>query len=288
MSKEEILTSLESINKAYKNGTGAAEILGIHLEGPFINSSKKGAQKKEHIIEPSVKEFLEFNKASGNLIRIVTIAPEMPGAMELIRWLHEQDIIASVGHSDATYDQVREGIKNGLTHVTHIFNAMRGFNHREPGVAGAALSSPELVIEMIADGIHLHPVTMNMVLKIKEHDKIILITDAMSAASKPEGIYSLGGQEVIVRGNSARLKDGTLAGSILTLDKAIKNMVDITGISLIEAIKMVTVNPAECLGIENKKGSLEPDKDADIVILDEKLEVRATLVKGRVVYKREL
>lgn len=288
MSKEEILRSLESISEAYRKGTGTAEILGIHLEGPFINPSKKGAQKEEHIVEPSVKEFLEFDKASGNLIRIVTIAPEMPGAIELIRWLHENNIITSAGHSDATYDQVREGVKNGLTHITHIFNAMRGFNHREPGIVGAALSSQELMIEMIADGVHLHPVTMNMILKVKEHDKIILITDAMSAAGKPEGIYSLGGQEVMVSGNSARLKDGTLAGSILTLDKAITNMLDITGISLIEAIKMVTVNPAKCLGIENKKGSLEPGKDADIVILDEKLEVRATLVKGRVVYKRDL
>jgi N-acetylglucosamine-6-phosphate deacetylase len=141
---------------------------------------------------------------------------------------------------------------------------------------------------MIADGVHLHPVTMELILKVKEHDKIILITDAMSAARKPEGMYSLGGQEVRVTGNAARLRDGTLAGSILTLDKAIKNMVDITGISLIEAIKMATLNPAKCLGIENKKGSLEPGKDADIVILDEKLEVRATLVKGRAVYKREL
>lgn len=164
---------------------------------------------------------------------------------------------------------------------------MRGFDHREPGVVGAALSSEKLILEMIADGIHLHPVTMKILLKIKEIEKIILITDAMRATSKPEGTYNLGGQEVVVTKGQARLKDGTLAGSVLTMDKAVRNMVNIAGISLMKAIRMATINPAKCLGIEGRKGSLEPGKDADIVILDKKLRVDATIVKGRVVYKRE-
>jgi len=285
MSKDKIIRSLKSVHEAFIKGTGAAEILGINLEGPYINPEKKGAQKEKDIKRPSTREFLEFNQASGNLIRIVTIAPEMPGAIDLIRWLHKKGIIASVGHSNATYKQVQEGILAGLSHVTHTFNAMRGFNHREPGVVGAALSSPKLILEMIADGIHLHPVAMKILIKIKEMGKIVLITDAMRAAGKPEGTYNLGGQEVTVTRGQARLKDGTLAGSVLTMDKAVCNMIDKVGVSLTEAIQMATANPARCLGVESKKGSLEPGKDADIVILNKKLKVELTMVKGKIVYK---
>ena len=287
MSKDKIIGSLKSIHEAFIKGTGAAEILGVHLEGPYISSEKKGAQKEKDIKKASTREFLEFNKASGNLIRLITIAPEMPGAIDFIRWLHKQGVIVSVGHSNATYKQVQEGIKAGLTHVTHTFNAMRGFNHREPGVVGAALSSPKLILEMIADGIHLHPVAMKILIKIKEIGKIVLITDAMRAASKPEGTYNLGGQEVTVVRGQARLKDGTLAGSVLTMDKAVCNMVDKVGVSLTEAIQMATASPARCLGVESKKGSLEPGKDADIVILNKKLKVELTMVKGKIVYERE-
>jgi len=226
MSKDKIIRSLRSIYKAVKKGTAGAEILGIHMEGPYINPEKKGAQREIDIREPSIKEFTELNKASGNLIRLVTIAPEMPGAIDFIRWLHQQDIIVSVGHSNATYQQVQEGIQAGLSHVTHIFNAIRGLHHREPGVVGAALSSPKLIVEMIADGIHIHPVVMKILTKAKENEKIVLITDAMRAAGLKEGTYDLGGQEVIVTKGQARLKDGTLAGSVLTMDKAVKNMVN--------------------------------------------------------------
>jgi len=287
MSKDRILRSIRSINEAFIKGTGYAEVLGVNIEGPYINPSKKGAQKEEDIRNASIDEFIEFNKASGDLIRIVTIAPEMPGTIDLINWLYEHGVIASIGHSNATYEQAQVGIKAGISHVTHIFNAMTGFGHRSPGIVGAALFSPKLIVEMIADGIHLHPLAMKLVTKVKEMEKIVLITDAMRATGKVDGIYDLGGQEVLVKGGKARLKDGTLAGSILTLDRAVRNMVDITGISLMDAIRMVTINPAKCLGIENRKGSLEPCKDADIVILNDKLEVSVTLVKGKVVYRRE-
>jgi len=287
MSKDKIIESLKSINETFIKGTGAAEILGVHLEGPYINPKKKGAQKEKDIKRASTREFLEFNKASGNLIRLITIAPEMPGAINFIRWLHKQGVIVSVGHSNATYEQVQEGIQAGLTHVTHAFNAMRGLDHREPGVVGAALSSPELVVEIIADGIHLHPAAMKILVKAKEIGKIVLITDAMRATSKPEGTYNLGGQEVTVASGQARLKNGTLAGSVLTMNKAVWNLVNKVGVPLTEAIQMATFNPAKCLGVESKKGSLEPGKDADIVVLDKKLKVDLTMVKGKVVYKRE-
>lgn len=287
MTKDKIIKSLKSIHEARLKGTGTAEILGIHLEGPYINPEKKGAQKEEDIKKVSMEEFLEFNQASGNLIRLVTIAPEMPGAIDFIRWLHQQGIIVSVGHSNATYKQVQEGIQAGLSHVTHIFNAMRGLHHREPGVVGAALSSPKLIVEMIADGIHLHPIVLKMLTQIKESEKLVLITDAMRATGFKEGTYDLGGQEVIVTQGQAKLKNGTLAGSVLTMDKAVKNLVTKVGISLLNAVQMASYNPAKCLGIDDKKGSLELYKDADIVILNKNLEAELTMVAGKVVYRRK-
>jgi len=287
MSKNNIVGSLKSIYEAFIKGTGAAEILGVHLEGPYINPEKKGAQKEKDIKRASTREFLEFNKASGNLICLITIAPEMPGAIDFIRWLHKQGVIVSAGHSNATYEQVQEGIQAGLSHVTHTFNAMSGLDHREPGVVGADLTSTELKVEIIADGIHIHPVAMKILVKAKEIGKIVLITDAMRATSKPEGTYKLGGQEVTVAKGQARLKNGTLAGSVLTMDKAVRNLITKVGVSLTEAIQMATFNPAKCLGAEDKKGSLEPGKDADIVVLDKKLEVELTMVRGKIVYMRE-
>jgi N-acetylglucosamine-6-phosphate deacetylase len=286
MDKDKIIKSLKSIHEAKSKGTGAAEILGIHLEGPYINPEKKGAQKEEDIKKISIEEFLEFNRASDNLIRLVTIAPEMPGAIDFIRWLHKQGIIISVGHSNATYKQVQEGIQAGLSHITHTFNAMSGLHHREPGVVGAALSSPKLTVEIIADGIHLHPVVIKILIQAKESEKIMLITDAMKATGIVEGIYHVNGREVTVAKGQARLKDGTLAGSVLTMDKAVRNLVTKVGISLMKAVQMASFNPAKCLGIDDRKGSLEPGKDADIVILNKNLEAELTMVAGKVIYRR--
>jgi len=287
MAKDKIIKSLRSICEAAKKGTAGAEILGIHMEGPYINPKKKGAQKEEDIKKISLEEFLEFNQASGNLIRLVTIAPEMPGAIGLIKYLYKQGIIASVGHSNATYVQTQAGIQAGLSHVTHTFNAMRKLHHREPGVVGAALTSPELTVEVIADGIHIHPIVLKILTKIKEGEKIVLITDAMRAAGLKDGTYDLGGQEVIVAKGQARLKDGTLAGSVLTMDKAVRNLVTKVEVSLMKAVQMASFNPARSIGIDDKKGSLEPGKDADIVILNKNLETELTMVAGKVVYRRK-
>ncbi len=287
MSKDKIIRSLRSICEAVKKGTEGAEILGIHMEGPYINPEKKGAQKEEDIKKISIEEFLEFNQASGNLIRLVTIAPEMPGAISLIKYLYKQGIIASVGHTNATYVQTQAGIQAGLSHVTHTFNAMRELHHREPGVVGAALTSPELTVEVIADGVHIHPVVLKILTKIKKGEEIVLITDAMRAAGLKDGTYDLGGQEVIVVKGQARLKDGTLASSVLTMDKAVKNMVNKVGIQLPKAIQMASFNPARSIGIDDKKGSLEPGKDADIVILNKNLETELTIVAGKIVYRRK-
>jgi len=286
MSKEKIIKSLQSVNEAKTKGTGAAEILGVHLEGPYINPEKKGAQKEEDIKKCSIEEFLAFNQASGNLIRLVTIAPEMPGAIELIRWLQQQDIIVSAGHTNATYQQMQEAIKAGLTHITHLFNAMRGLHHREPGVVGAALSEDGVTTEVIADGIHIHPIILKMIHHIKGARKVVLVTDAMRATGLSEGIYDLGGQEAMVKGGKAKLQDGTLAGSVLTMNKAVHKMVTKAGIPLPEAVQMVSYNPAKLLGIADKKGTLEQGKDADIVILNKNFETELTMVSGNIVYKR--
>ncbi|MDD3655947.1 MAG: N-acetylglucosamine-6-phosphate deacetylase [Atribacterota bacterium] len=287
MSKDDIIKSLQSIGEARLKGTGAAEILGIHLEGPYINPEKKGAQNKEDIIQLSKEEFLAFNQASGNLIRLVTLAPEMPGALDFIPWLCEQDIIASAGHTNATYEEMQDALQSGLNHVTHLFNAMRGLHHREPGIVGAALSDSRITVEVIADGIHIHPIILKIIHQMKGSNKIVLITDAIRATGLPEGTYDLGGQKVIVAKEQARLQDGTLAGSVLTMNKAVQNIVTKADIPLGEAIQMASYNPAKCLGINNKKGSLEPGKDADIVILNKNFEVDLTMVSGKVIFRRE-
>ncbi len=286
MGKNKILDSLKAVKEAYKIKTGSAQVLGIHLEGPYINEKMKGAQNKAYIKSPSIEEFKEYIKASGKLIKIVSLAPELPGALEFISWLKIQDIVVSAGHTSATYEQMKSGIDAGLNHVTHIFNAMTGLHHREPGVVGAALTSPELIIELIADGIHVHPAVMDLIFRSKEKEKIVLISDAIRATGLPPGKYDLGGQTVIANKTSARLQDGTLAGSVLTLDKAVKNVVSKIKVPITDAIQMVTFNPAKCINIEDKKGSLEAGKDADIVILDKKLEVVLTIVMGNVIFNK--
>ena len=286
MRKSRIMKSLENIKEVFHKGTGSAEILGVHLEGPYINPLKKGAQKESDICSPSIKEFEKINKASGGLIKLVTIAPEIHGAIDFIKWLKKNGIYSSAGHSDASYAQVVKAVGAGLSQVTHIFNAMNKFHHREPGLIGAALTMEELYAQIISDEIHVHPVVIKIAVKSKGFDKILLITDAIRATSMGEGITELGGQKVIVENGQARLEDGTLAGSILTMDRAIRTMVEKVGVSLQNSIRMATINPAISIGIENNKGSLEPEKDADIVIMNKYLEVDTVIVKGKVIIKK--
>lgn len=204
---------------------------------------------------------MAFNQTSGHLIRLVTLAPEIPGATNFIHWLYQEEIIVSAGRTNATYQQMQDAMQAGLSHATHLFNAMRGMHHREPGVVGAALTDPGLTAEIIADGIHFHPIILKMIHQMKGTKKLLLITDAMRATGLKEGTYDLGGQEVIVNRGQAQLKDGTLACSVLTMNKAVHNMVTKAGISLQEAVQMASYNPAKCLGIDDKKDSLKPGKD---------------------------
>jgi N-acetylglucosamine-6-phosphate deacetylase len=266
---------------------GKAEILGIHLEGPFVNAKRAGAQPLDHIIDPNLEVFKRWHSLSKENIKLVTMAPEQPGGLEMVRYLKENGIIASIGHSDATYEEVGEAIEAGVNHVTHLFNQMRGLHHREPGVVGAAFLHDELKTEIIADGVHVRPEMVKLAYQQKGNEGVILITDSMRAKCLKNGQYDLGGQDVTVKDGKAVLSDGTLAGSILKLGNAVKNILAYTGCSLEDAIEMVSVNPAKQLKIFDKKGSIAKGKDADIVILDENLDVFMTICRGTLAYTKE-
>lgn len=280
--QEAIFTALKTAGNyiASHNQPGKAEVLGLHLEGPFINEARKGAQPAGHIITPDIRMFAQMQQASGDHIRLVTLAPEVENGLEFISYLTEHGVIASVGHSDATHSKMAEAVKAGATHVTHLFNGMRGMHHRDPGVAGAALLFNELMVEMIADGIHVAPEMIDLALRAKGTDGVILITDSMRAKCLKSGTYDLGGQAVKVHDGKAVLADGTLAGSILKMKDSVKNMMNFTGIALEEAVKLASENPARQLGIFDRKGSISKGKDADLVILDKNVDVVMTLCRG--------
>ena len=264
-----------------------AGILGLHLEGPWLNPEWKGAQPITGIRAPSIEELDELIEASSGNIRMITVAPEMPGALNLINHAIDSGIKVSLGHSSATYDQVIAAVDRGATHVTHAYNAMSGLHHRRPGMVGAMLSCDRLTADVILDGFHIHHAAAKMLMKCKGKDRLALITDATMAAGMPDGEYELGGQKVIYRGGAVRLPDRNLAGSALTLDNAVKYAVRELECSLEDAIWMVSETPAWILGIDDKKGSVEVGKDADLVLLDAELQVKATIVCGSLAYMSE-
>lgn len=265
-----------------------ANVLGIHLEGPFLSPDKVGAQDAKNILLPDIKYMREWQQQSKNTIKLVTLAPELANSLDLIRYLKTQNIIASIGHTNATYDETLAAISAGCSHVTHLFNAMRGMHQREPGVVTAALLSDELSTELILDGYHLHSAIVELILKMKNKEKIILVTDAMRAKCLPDGSYDLGGQIVSVNNNKASLADGTLAGSVLKMISAVHNMKKICNQSLKDIIRFAAENPAKMLNIFDKKGSIAPNKDADLVVLDDNLNVVLTMVNGEVVYQKNV
>lgn len=278
----ELLNAAKVVKLSMKRGTEGAEVLGIHLEGPYINPEKCGGQDPDYIRLPSVNEFEEISEASNHAVRLVTLAPEMDGAEKLIVMLRNSGITASIGHSNATYNEVADTIKYGISHVAHTFNTMRSFDHREPGVVGAVLIHNELTAELICDQLHVHSVAMKLLTRVKGPSRVVLVTDAIRAAGMPDGKYKLGKRDVIVKNGDSRLESGELAGSTLTMNGAVKNMVNLVGASLQEALMMATINPAKVVGVHDSKGSLERGKDADFVILDENLNVHLTILKGQV------
>ncbi|MGR3763218.1 N-acetylglucosamine-6-phosphate deacetylase [Rossellomorea sp. NS-SX7] len=287
-SKENIEKALINTGEYIQAGqeAGKAEILGIHLEGPFINSGKAGAQPLDHIVPPSVEVFQKWQTDSLNHIKLVTLAPEMDEGHELIRHLKDNGIVASAGHSNATYDEMSEAIDKGVCHVTHLFNQMSGFHHREPGIVGAALNRKELMVELIADGIHVRPEAVDIAFQQITEERMILITDSMRAKCLKNGQYDLGGQMVTVKDGMALLDEDTLAGSVLEMKTAFQNIQRYTGCSVQEAVKITSENPAKQLGVFDRKGSIAAGKDADLVILDEQMDVFMTICKGKIAYVR--
>ena len=286
--------SEENIKKALKNVANVinkgefkgAEVLGVHLEGPFISPKHVGAQPLEYVVKPSAEKFKEYQDAAEGHIKIVTLAPEEEGGEELITALNAQGVVASIGHTAAKYDDVVKAVGSGAKSVTHTYNAQTGLHHREVGVVGSAMLIDELNCEMICDCIHVSVPAIKLVIKNKPDDKYTLITDAMRAKGMPDGLSELGGQEVFVKNGEARLKDGTLAGSVLKMNVAIKNLVERVGIPFEKAVKFATENPAKNLGVFNERGSIEVGKRADFAVLDENYEVVMTMIGGKTVYKR--
>jgi N-acetylglucosamine-6-phosphate deacetylase len=283
-------TTLLEVCKAFKNIIGknekCAEILGIHLEGPYVGKGKEsGAQNVEFARDPNVKELEELMNASGNKIKRVTLAPELFGALEYIKRAKEMGIVIAAGHTNATYNEAIDGFNAGVTICNHFFNGMRAFHHREPGIIGACLIRDDVYAEIIADMIHLHPATINIVIKGKGLDKTVLITDAVAETGLPDGEYELGGLETIVKDGISRIKaTGRLAGSTLTMDVAVKNMVTKLNLDLKDAVRMATLNPANVLNLSDH-GRLIQGSVANATVLDSEFNVLITIVKGNVLYE---
>jgi N-acetylglucosamine-6-phosphate deacetylase len=267
------------IGQQHSRSRSGAEILGIHFEGPFISPVRRGVHPPQWIKLPSAELLEKFVAAAQGHALILTIAPELLGAMPCIDAARKAGMVVGVGHTDATYEQTRAALVRGAHHAIHTYNAMRPFSHRDAGVIGAVLTSPEISAELIADGVHVDETAMRLLLQAKGAGGVILISDGISATGMPDGNYILGGFEVTVSGGVCRNLEGKLAGSTLTLDRSLRNIVRL-GASLGDVLQMLTLNPAKLLGIEHKKGVLHPNADADVVLLNEALEVAQVLTRG--------
>lgn len=285
MSKDRIDKSLNSIqtvmNQEKQHG---AEVLGVHLEGPFISEDFKGAQDPQFIETPTY----DLYKPYYDIIKLITVAPEKDHDYNFAKKvkINYPNMVLSIGHSSASYEIALEAFHNGFSHITHLFNAMTGLHHRKPGIVGAALTE-DFYTELIADNIHVRPELYKLILKAKGKDHLVLITDAMCAACLSPGEYELGGQAVIVDQTSARLHSGVLAGSILTMEKAISNFYTYTDLQLHEVVNLATKNPAQELGLYHRIGSIAENKDADLVVFDRSFNICQTYCKGQLVYSKE-
>ena len=261
-----------------QNGELRARPLGIHLEGPFISHKRRGVHPPENLLMPSAAAFDRFWQAARGHIRVLTIAPELPGALEVITLAASRGVCVSLGHSNADLDEARAGFAAGARHATHTFNAMRPLDHRDPGILGEVLTDPRLSAEIIADGIHVDPVIVQLFLKAKGPEAAVLITDATAATGMPDGRYHLGSLEVEVKDGRCMVGD-SLAGSVLTMDRAVRNVMQFAQWDLQEAVRLATLNPARVAGIKNA-GAIEAGAPADLVVLSPGGEVRQTVIRG--------
>ncbi|MBQ7960645.1 MAG: N-acetylglucosamine-6-phosphate deacetylase [Clostridia bacterium] len=283
VSKAEIEAAFDAVREVKNSGEYyGSRILGVNSEGPFINAAKKGAQAEEHILKPDA----DFIKKHSDIVKLFTVAPEVDGALECIEKVSkETDVLVSMGHTDANFDDAMTGIEKGVRHTTHLFNAMTALSHRSPGVVGAALSG-NVSCELIADTFHVNKGLFGLIAKIKE-DKLCLITDCIRAGGMPDGDYTLGGQPVHKEGIKCLMPDGTIAGSVLKLNEAVRNLAENSKLEIFEAVACASLNPAKALGLDNEIGSIEEGKRADIMIADEKFNVSMTILGGEIRYKGE-
>lgn len=280
---EEQLTAIFANAAAYQSTEGAA-LVGINMEGPFISMEKKGAQNGAYIHKPDAEMFFRLQDAAGGLVKLVDIAPEVDGAMECIEAIKDK-VRVSVAHTNADFDVAEEAFQKGACHVTHLYNAMPPYSHRAPGVIGAACDNENVMVELICDGVHSHPATVRTTFKMFGDDRIILISDSMMACGLEDGQYTLGGQDVTVKGNLATLTElGNIAGSVTNLMKCMKRAVKEMQIPLASAVKCATVNPTKAIGIYDQYGSLTPGKAADVVLLDENLEIKYIIKSGKIIF----
>jgi N-acetylglucosamine-6-phosphate deacetylase len=276
---EDLIKMIRNVKSVVGKEVGA-KIAGIHLEGPYLNPKRKGMQNEKYLRHPNIKEMKEIFQEAGSLIKMVTIAPELPGGMELISFLKEQEIITAIAHSDATYDEAKQAFTAGATHVTHCFNGMRPIHHRDPGLVVAAFEEKHVSLQAIVDEIHLHPAIIRLMHRLKGSEGMVLITDALQAMGMGDGNYVFGGHNVTVSEGIARLEDGTLASSTVTMNQALRHTVE-TGISLKDAVHMASATPADILGLIHK-GKVAAGFDADLLLLDDEFQVQWTMIDGQI------
>ncbi len=260
---------------------GAPHLAGVHLEGPFFNPWYKGAHTEAYLKNPEPDLIEDLISSLGDILGMVTLSPELPHALEAITRLDREGIVAAAGHSGATLEEIEKAASCGLRHVVHTYSAMRRFHHRSPGILGAALTLDSLSAEIIADGVHTHPAAVKLFFRAKPPDKTVLATDALAVCGLPDRECLLGDKKIINKGGQAFLEDGTLAGSILTMNMALAGAVEMSGLSLEKVLPAATINPARVMGLDKIKGSLEAGKDADITVIDEHYNVLLTICRGR-------
>lgn len=281
VSLPQIRTALSTVQNCIANPPEGASVRGINMEGPYISASRRGAQKEEYVRKPDWREFKRMYDECGGIVRLIDIAPECEGGREFVNHVSKYCRV-SLAHTEADYDQTKEAFQDGITHVTHLYNAMNGLHHRKPGAVGAVFDDDQVKAEIICDGFHIHPAVLRTSFRLLGEDRTVIISDSMRAAGMPDGVSELGGQRVYVQGGQARLADGTIAGSTTNIPQEVKNLIQ-WGIPLRQVIKSATINPAKEIGAEKEIGSIRIGKQADFVVLDENWNVRLTVINGKMI-----
>ncbi len=282
-----ILSTIRAYVPLLEEDFTGAQPLGLHLEGPFINPQKHGAFDPSWIRQPSLKEMGAYLDTGKGWIRHVSLAPELQGADKIADFLCDSGVQVALGHSDADYETANRALRGKFTHITHIFNAQSPLHHRQPGVVGAVLNSEGASAELIADGVHVHPAAIRILMRCLGSERIVLITDAMPGAGLPDGSYTLLGQQATVKDRKALLPNGTLAGSTATMDTCVRNMVEQVGVPFADAVWMATYNPAKVIGADNSIGSLAPGKKANITVFDKNMNIKMTFINGNLMYEEK-